>query len=1049
MGMQIRKILLHMDILRHILPLIVLVLPLCSSLMPAPVYADDLGAWVNSQNVTRVTDKDGRELIRIIVPGRPPAIKAAAVSVPEVHKAGALNILSNVPAFDWAYGCSATSAAMMFGYYDRAGYSNFYTGPTNGGVCPLDNSIWGHTTYPGITCGECPINATHSGIDGRITRGHVDDYWIDYENASPDPYITNVWTEHTADSAGDFMGTSQSKYANLDGWTSFYAYTNGDPLYDYTDCEPGDRDGCHGMKLFVESRGYTVQTNFTQAIQGVGTDPAKGFTFASYCSEIDAGRPVLIQIDGHTMVGYGYDTSANKIYIHNTWDYSSHEMTWGGSYYGRQHLGVTVMRLNSTPPTVTNASGATSVTATTATLNGNLTSNGGADTTVYIHWGDNDGGTGTWDTNVNLGIRTAGAFSTPITSLSTGTTYYYRCSATNSAGTSWTSDTSSFVAGVPQKLMGTSSTASAGNHPTGYFVLSKFTAVGSGTLSQVRVYCGGAGNVKAALYADSSGSPGSLLTCNNNPTAVTGGQWSTVNVTPYAVHAGTVYWLAYISDGACVGYNSGAGGTRGYRASTYAGFNFPSSAGAVTKDAIDNLIAGWGTPPAPVAPTITNEGGASSVTRNAARLNGNLTSTGNATTDVTVYWGTADGGTTPGSWDNNVPLGAKPEGSLYTDISSLTASTLYYYRCFAQNTAGSAWASATDSFTTLPPPTAPAVINAGADNITDAAASLYGNLTSTGNDTTNITVYYGTSDGGTTSGSWGNNVALGARPAGTFNTGINGLAATTKYYYRCSAQNSHSTVWAPVTDNFNTAATPQRLMGATSTTSAGNHPTGYFVLSKFTAVGSGTLSQVRVYCGGAGNVKAALYADSSGSPGSLLTCNNNPTAVTGGQWSTVNVTPYAVHAGTVYWLAYISDGACVGYNSGAGGTRGYRASTYAGFNFPSSAGAVTKDAIDNLIAGWGPPPPAPGVAPDLLSPGTAITFKWGAVVSASKYHLQVNTTSGFSGTDIFNSEVGNVTLQEVTGLSLGTTYYWKVKAGNNAGWGPWSPTWSVLASQVP
>jgi len=50
---------------------------------------------------------------------------------------------------------------------------------------------------------------------------------------------------------------------------------------------------------------------------------------------------------------------------------------------------------------------------------------------------------------------------------------------------------------------------------------------------------------------------------------------------------------------------------------------------------------------------------------------------------------------------------------------------------------------------------------------------------------------------------------------------------------------------------------------------------------------------------------------------------------------------------------------------------------------------------------------------------------------------------------MFNAEVGNVTSQEVTGFSLGTIYYWQVKAGNEAGWGPWSAVRSVLANAVP
>ncbi len=54
---------------------------------------------------------------------------------------------------------------------------------------------------------------------------------------------------------------------------------------------------------------------------------------------------MLIQVEGHTMLGYGYNTTGQIVYIHDTWDYSDHSMTWGGTYSGLQHYGVTVLRL--------------------------------------------------------------------------------------------------------------------------------------------------------------------------------------------------------------------------------------------------------------------------------------------------------------------------------------------------------------------------------------------------------------------------------------------------------------------------------------------------------------------------------------------------------------------------------------------------------------------------------------------------------------------------------------------------------------------------------
>ena len=39
--------------------------------------------------------------------------------MPASNLQNGINVLTKVPAFDWSYGCSATSAAMMMGYYDN------------------------------------------------------------------------------------------------------------------------------------------------------------------------------------------------------------------------------------------------------------------------------------------------------------------------------------------------------------------------------------------------------------------------------------------------------------------------------------------------------------------------------------------------------------------------------------------------------------------------------------------------------------------------------------------------------------------------------------------------------------------------------------------------------------------------------------------------------------------------------------------------------------------------------------------------------------------
>jgi hypothetical protein len=248
---------------------------------------------------------------------------------------------------------------MLFGYYDRTGYPNMYTGSTNGGVCPLTDLGQGEPTNPRYPIsGSCYIISTENGLDGTSSNAHVDDYWISYGSAGPDPWEGN-WPEHTWGlCTADFLGTNQWKWdyssypgtdgnidSNGDGATTIWTYNDGSKLYDWY---PGSAYGipttscCHGMRLFAESRGYSVDANYNQLTDNQNSN---GFTFVEFQSEIDAGRPVLVHVIGHTMVGIGYDTATNSIYIHDTWDNNVHSMTWGGSYAEMDMYAVTVIHL--------------------------------------------------------------------------------------------------------------------------------------------------------------------------------------------------------------------------------------------------------------------------------------------------------------------------------------------------------------------------------------------------------------------------------------------------------------------------------------------------------------------------------------------------------------------------------------------------------------------------------------------------------------------------------------------------------------------------------
>ena len=88
----------------------------------------------------------------------------------------------------------------------------------------------------------------------------------------------------------------------------------------------------------------------------------------------------------------------------------------------------------------------------------------------------------------------------------------------------------------------------------------------------------------------------------------------------------------------------------------------------------------------------------SDISATSAVLNGSLVDTGGTTTTIRIYWGLSDGGDT--NWSNCVDIGPCDLGDFSASISGLAASTRYYYRCFASNASGVAWADAATNFTT-------------------------------------------------------------------------------------------------------------------------------------------------------------------------------------------------------------------------------------------------------------------------------------------------------------------------------------------------------------
>ena len=245
-------------------------------------------------------------------------------------------ILANtMPQSEYMYGCTPTSVGMILGYYDLYGYHG--------------------TKMPNLISGTVELNSR--GTDGNAydmdafdtvlgraiaSEGHVNRFYKrTHEEEWRYTYKGNTSELNTAewDCIADYLGTGQFWRGNTDlfTWTTNCTleelYTNREQRVSMPDGRRILRRNIsmlYGLDLYVRSRGYSLDRKNT----GTYVVDVNGgsFTFERYMKEIDAGRPVLISITRHSMVGYGYNPKTREIIFDDCY-FADRRMTWDGTYY--------------------------------------------------------------------------------------------------------------------------------------------------------------------------------------------------------------------------------------------------------------------------------------------------------------------------------------------------------------------------------------------------------------------------------------------------------------------------------------------------------------------------------------------------------------------------------------------------------------------------------------------------------------------------------------------------------------------------------------------
>jgi hypothetical protein len=670
------------------------------------------------------------------------------------------------------------------------------------------------------------------------------------------------------------------------------------------------------------------------------------------------------------------------------------------------------------------------ITNTTATGGGNVTSAGDSPVTARgVCWNTSpDPNISNPHTNDGTGT---GTFTSSITGLTPGTTYYVRAYATNSAGTAYGSDVSFVTKILPATVV--TGTVSGITYTSAYCsgevtsegdsaVIARGGCWGTAPYPTVSptnstVDGQGLGGFNAALsgltpgtfyyvraYATNSGSTAygdnvSFTTLSDKPVVVTGvvsavtytsasysGNVTSEGISP--VTARGVCW-GTSQDPTIEGNKTMNGGGVGDFSGTLTGLTMNTTyyVRAYATNSIDTAYGGnvsFKTNPAAL-PTITTTA-VTNISHTTASGGGNVTSDGGYTvTKRGICWGTSPD---PTLSIINFTEDGGGTGEFSSAMTGLTMNTTYYVRAYATNGIGTAYGGNVGFSTN--PAALPTVITSSVTAITATTAVGGGNVTSAGDSAvTTRGICWGTAPCPTIS----DNFKPDGVGIGEFSSAMIGLTSGTFYYVRAYATNSSGTAYGSNVTFTTLSNLPTVITGAVSAVTY----TSASCSGNVTSEGSSLVTERGVCWSTTKN--PTITSDS-------YTMNGGGT----GEFSD-SITGLSPNT-TYYVRAYATNSSGTAY----GGNVSFRTN-------PAALPAITTAAVTNVTQNT-----AEGGGNVTSDGGYTVTKRgicWGT--SPDPTLSIINFTEDGGGTGEFSSAM--------TGLTPGTFYYVRAYATNGIGTG--------------
>ena len=405
-----------------------------------------------------------------------------------------------------------------------------------------------------------------------------------------------------------------------------------------------------------------------------------------------------------------------------------------GTAYGEEVSFTTIAQSMATVTTTQ----PTNVSYTSATVGGNVTSDGGASVTERGICYSTSANPTTSNTKIANGTGT-GSFSCNLTDLQDGTTYYIRAYAINEKGTAYGKEVS-FT--TTAKTVATVITSQPTN-------ISNTSATAGGSVTND----GGASVTERGLVYGTSQNP----TVADNKVSSGNGKGSFICNLANLKEATTYYVRAYAINEKGTAYGEEVSFT------TSKEILLPSvTTSAITQVTETSAVAGG---------NVTSDGGASVTERGIC-----IAMVSNPTTSHSKI------------------TAACATGAFTCTITGLQDGTTYYVRAYAINSKGTAYGEQV-SFTTAVTIYLPSVTTSAVTQITETTAVTGGNVTSDGNASiTERGVVYSLSANPTIS-DLSSTIVRSGNGTGSFTCELTNLQEDTKYYVRAYAMNSKGTAY--------------------------------------------------------------------------------------------------------------------------------------------------------------------------------------------------------------------------------------------------------------